>query len=401
MSTENVGAQHTRSRSAILDVVRAAGPISRVELTRATGLTAGTVSTVVRRLIDEGLLAEVGRTESTGGKPRTLLRLQPTAGFALGVHLEVGGTTYVLVNLGGGVVARWRTRVPDSDTAEEAVEHIVSEVNDLFHRVGVERGRLLGVGVVGPGPLARLPLLRRPGTAASGDPFRAALEEALAMPVLLDNDATAAAVGEYWSGGVGSGSALGALYMGSGIGAGVLVGGSVYRGASSNAAELGHVCVDLAGPECWCGARGCLEAVAGPAAVVAAARARGMDLGRSGRTPTEEFAILARAALRGDALAASLLRFSARYVAVAVHTFVTLMDLDLLVLTGRSFAVAGSAYLPVIEEHLQRTFFARQTHQPQVRISSTAHEAAAIGAAALVLQSELAPRPATARLPVG
>nr|WP_043346331.1 ROK family transcriptional regulator [Beutenbergia cavernae] len=403
MSTESAGAQQTRSRSAILDVVRAAGTISRVELTRATGLTGATVSTVVRRLIDEGLIVEVGRAESTGGKPRTLLRLEPRARFAVGVHLDVAGITYVLANLGGGVVARWRTAGTAGDGPEDVVARVVAEIGDMFSRVGVEKDRLLGVGLVGPGPLSGGTAVTWVADPASSGmapfPFGEAIEAALDMPVLLDNDATAAAVGEYWAGGIESTSALGALYMGAGIGGGVVVGGVAFRGASSNAAEIGHVCVDLAGPECWCGARGCVEAVAGPAAVVAAARARGVDLGPAGRPAAEDFATLARAALRGDAVASSILEFSARYVAVAAQTFANLMDLDLIVLTGPAFGIAGSLYLPVVTEHLERAFFARDSHPVHVRISSSAHEAAAIGAAALVLQSELAPRPTTVRMP--
>lgn len=402
MSSESAGAG-TSSRSSILDVVRAAGTISRVELTRATGLTGATVSTVVRRLIDEGLIVEVGRAESTGGKPRTLLRLEPSARLAVGVHLDVAGITYVLVDLGGGVVARWRTAGTGSDQAEQVVGRVAAEVNDMVHRVDVPRDRLLGVGVVGPGPLSfpSRTLSRAPASSGlAGFPIADALESVLDMPVLLDNDATAAAVGEYWSGGIESTSSLGALYMGAGIGAGVLVGGSVFRGSSSNAGEIGHVCVDLAGPQCWCGGRGCVEAIAGPVAVVAAARARGVDLGPPGRPATEEFAALARAALRGDAVASSLLQFSARYMAVAAQTLATVMDLDVIVLTGPSFAVAGSLYLPVVQDHLQQTFFARSSHPLLVRLSASAHEAAAIGAAALVLQSELAPRPSAVRMPV-
>ena len=107
-SQPGLGAAHASSRSAILDLIRAAGTISRVELTRATGLTAATISTVVRRLIDDGLVLEVGRAESTGGKPRMLLQLDPSARYAVGVHLDHAGITYVIANLGGAIVARWR-----------------------------------------------------------------------------------------------------------------------------------------------------------------------------------------------------------------------------------------------------------------------------------------------------
>ncbi|NUT50010.1 MAG: sugar kinase, partial [Saccharothrix sp.] len=98
--------QHASSKAAVLDVIRAAGTISRVGLINATGFTGATISTVVRKLIDEGLVVETGRAESTGGKRRVLLQLNHSSRYAVGVHLDHAGITYVLTDLGGSVVAR-------------------------------------------------------------------------------------------------------------------------------------------------------------------------------------------------------------------------------------------------------------------------------------------------------
>jgi len=390
---QGIGAAHASSRSAILDLIRAAGTISRVELTRVSGLTGATVSTVVRRLIDDGLVVEVGRAESTGGKPRMLLELDPYARFAVGVHLDHAGITYVIANLGGAIVARWRRPGAGADDPRDVVARIAAEIRATVARIGVDPERILGLGMVSPGPIAistgmtlTPPLMK----AWTEFPLADALEDAVGLPVLLDNDATAAAIGEYWSGGVPTGSAFAALYMGTGIGAGILVDGTVYRGSSSNAGEVGHICVDIDGPECWCGSRGCVEALAGPAAVVAQARDAGIDL--AGRSVSEDFAQIARAAARGEETAMALLQRSAKYLAVAAQTLANVLDVAHVVLTGPSFALAGSLYLPAIEERLAHTFFARGSHEVGVVISSNAPEAAAVGAAALVLQSELAPR---------
>lgn len=395
------GDVRTSSRSAILDVVRAAGTISRVELARATGLTGATVSTVVRRLLDEGLVVEAGRAESTGGKPRVLLRLDPAARYAVGVHLDHAGITYVIANLGGQVVARWRRPGAGADDPREVVARIASEITATVARVGVDPARLLGVGVVSPGPLST-----STGTTLAPAvmqhwaefPLADAIEDAIGLPALLDNDATAAALGEYWSGGVPTGAVCAALYMGTGIGAGIIVDGTVYRGRSSNAGEVGHVCVDVDGPPCWCGNRGCIEVLAGPTAVVARAAAAGVAL--PGRSVAEDFAALARAAARGEDVPVRLLADSARYLAAAAQALANVLDLDLLVLTGASFAHAGSLYLPVVQERLTGGFFARATHDVRVTISTHASEAAAVGAAALVLQAELAPRQAGLRMVV-
>jgi len=388
-----VGAPHATSRAALLDVIRGAGQISRVDLARETGLTGATVSTVVRRLIDDGLVVEVGRAESTGGKPAVLLSIEPEARYAVGVHLDHGGITYVIADLGGAVVSRWRRPGAGADAPGAVVERMAAELGALVSQAGIDRERILGLGVVSPGPVIRssgMALTPPVMEAWAQFPIDDALQTAVGLPVLLENDATAAAVGEYWGGQIETSRCFAALYMGTGIGAGLIVNGDVYRGASGNTGEVGHMCLDVDGPPCWCGGSGCVEALAGPAAVVAAARAAGVDL--PGVGVAEDFAALSRAAMRSDGVPRRLLLRSARYLAAAARTLANLLDVDLVVLTGPSFALAGSLYVPVIRDELDRTFFGRASHPVDVLISPHASEAAAIGGAALVLQSELAPR---------
>ena len=400
---------HATSRSAVLDLIRAAGTISRVGLISATGLTGATISTVVRRLINDGLVLETGRAESTGGKPRVLLQLNQSSRFAVGVHLDHSGISYVLTNLGGAVVARMSRAGIGLEDPPVVVTRIARQVHALIEGVGIDRSRVLGLGLVSPGPLTPSSGMRLtpPSMRHWEDfPLERALREAVGLPVTLENDSTASAIGEYWSGGVGDATTFAAVFMGTGIGAGLLVNGSAYRGASGNAGEIGHICCDINGPPCWCGARGCTEAVAGPATVVAAARAddaisraAGLDAGRQNSTIASDFGAVVRAAVRGDPGARELLELSARYLAVATRTLANIMDLDLVVLTGPSLAVAGAIYLPVVQAELDRSFFARATHPITVRLSRSAATAAAIGAAAIVLQSELVPLRRGLRLP--
>ena len=386
-------ATHASSRAVVLDLVRAAGTISRVGLVNASGLTGGTISTVVRGLIDDGLVVETGHAESTGGKRRVLLQLNHFARYAVGVHLDDARITYVLTNLGGSVVARISRAGAGTDSPADVVARMAREVDALINSVGVDRDRILGLGLVSPGPDYE---------------FDEALRRATGLPVVLDNDATAAAIGEYWSGGVGATSTFAALYMGTGIGAGLLLNGITYRGPSGNAGEIGHTCLEVDGPRCWCGGKGCLEVLAGPAAVVTQARAdrslartAGLTGGRTRpRTPVAaDFAAISRAARRGNARASALLEKSARYMAAAARTLANVVDLELLVLTGPSFAIAGSVYLPVLRTELDHAFFARNAHPIDIRLSPSAASAPAIGAAAIVLQSELVPLHQGLRLP--
>jgi predicted NBD/HSP70 family sugar kinase len=395
----------------VLDVVRAVGTISRVGLIEATGFTGATISTVVRRLIDDGLVVETGRAESTGGKPRTLLQLNQSSRYAVGVHLDHAGITYVLTNLGGSVVARMSRAGAGAEAPPVVVGRMAGEVDALIDGSGVERDRVLGIGLVSPGPLALTngmrstpPLMRH----WKDFPLDRALARSTGLPVVLENDATAAALGEHWSGVVRGSSTFAAVYMGSGIGAGLMINGITYRGASGNAGEIGHSCLDLEGPECWCGARGCTEALAGPAAVVAAARAdealagsAGLAGGARRQRPSvaADFAAVTRAAHRGEPAARALLERSARYLAAAARTLANVLDIELLLLTGPSLALAGSIYLPVVREEMDRAFFSRAAHPVSVRLSQSAATAPAIGAAAMVLQSELVPLREGPRLP--
>ncbi|WP_049568357.1 ROK family transcriptional regulator [Streptomyces sp. SBT349] len=400
---------HASSRAAVLDVIRAAGTISRVGLVKATGFTGATISTVVRRLIDDGLVLETGRAESTGGKRRVLLQLNQSSRFAVGVHLDHAGITYVLTNLGGSVVARMSRAGVGTDDPPAVVARIATEVDALIDGAGIDRARILGLGLVAPGPLNQtggMPLYPPAMRHWKHFPLDRELASATGLPVVLDNDATAAALGEHWSGDVGGTATFAAVYMGTGIGAGLMINGVTYRGAGGNAGEIGHICLDVAGPDCWCGARGCTEQLAGPGAVVAAALAapglaRAAGLASTGERPRRvaDFAAVTRAALRGDTRARALLERSARHLAVAARTLANVMDLEQLVLTGPSLAIAGSIYLPVVQEELDRAFFSRATHSVTVRLSRSAATAPAIGAAALVLQSELVPLREGLRLP--
>lgn len=397
-------AQRSASTAVIVDAIRAAGTVSRVGLTEITGLTGATVSTVVRRLIDAGLVVETGRAESTGGKPRVLLELDPTSRYAVGVHLDHASVTCTVTDLAGAAVALSTRQGPGDRPPAEVIVEIAAEVGRLVDEAGVDRERVLGIGLVAPGPLTSAGGMHRtpPAMRAWTDyPITAELGRLTGVPVLLENDATASAIGEHWAGGTGTENSFAVLYMGTGLGAGLVLDGAAYRGSSGNAGEIGHTSLDLDGPLCWCGTHGCVEVLAGPAAVVAEARgslgapsAAGSSAAGPHASVVEEFAAVARAAATGQPAAREALERSARYVAAAALTVVNLLDVRMLVLTGASLAAAGDVYLPAVREALATSLFARGALPVDVRLSRTAATAPALGGAALVLQTHLVPGPA-------
>jgi predicted NBD/HSP70 family sugar kinase len=397
MATSALWGSRPKTRGVVLDLIRAARTISRVELAASSGLTPPTISEVVRDLMSDGLVVEAGRGVSTGGKPPTLLQLNALARYSVGIQLERNTCVIVVVDLAGRQIARTSFRGTAQMPPEKALPFLAAQVNAILDTAAVDRDRVLGVGLVSYGPQDRpagLLLTPQPTDAWYEYPVAPRLAEILRMPVLLDNDAAAAAIGEYWLGTVDPRSTFGCIYMATGIGGGVVVAGEVYRGSSSNSVEIGHISIDVHGDECPCGNRGCLENYAGPSAVVRQALdmpglADDLALDPTGIDFLTEFARIAAAANAGNLEARHLIERSARYLGCAAVTITSLFDLDLIVLAGPSFAVAGSIYQTLIQHEVDRRTFARRAHPVRVVPSVSGSDAAAIGGAVLVLQSEL------------
>jgi Transcriptional regulator/sugar kinase len=327
-----------------------------------------------------------------------MLEINPDARLGIGVQLGAESIVYVVVNLSGSVVGRLRTKGADDRQPAEVVAAMAADIAALLDGLGLDRSLVVGVGLVSPGPIDREKgiLLRAPSLVSwAAYPLRTELEAATGMQVSLDNDATAAALGEHWLGATDDSRAYTCVYMATGIGAGIVIDGTVYRGVSSNVGELGHVTVDVRGELCSCGNRGCLELFASPRAIVAraaAAVANGdLDVRLTGATQTD-LATLGIAAMRGDAVAYEILTDAAEILAAGVVSMMNLFGLDLVVLAGSAFASTASIYLDRVQNAVDTNAFSRESQRVKVRLSANVHDAAALGAATLVLQEQLDPR---------
>lgn len=385
------------SRALVVDLIRSAGPISRTELTAATGLTQPAISLIVRKLLDDEVIVEAGTVPSTGGKPRRLLDINRRSRHGVGMQLGFESATLVATDTNGGMVAR--ERLPGAGSAEPAgvIARLADALLRFLRAADISSTSVAGVAVVLPGPMRTDPgvIIEAPTLPRWRDvSLRSEFETALQMPVLVDNDASAAALGEFWSRGVSRYRAFACVYIGSGIGAGVVVDGALFRGSSSNAAELGHITVDPSGPECFCGNTGCLEVVAAPRVMVAraladatVARSLGVE---ADATVAQNWELISRAAVEDHPVAARLVTESARAVAGAVLSLTNLFDLDDIVLSGPGVATAGSIYVREVRGALGRAF-ARKAHPTTVELSINPTDSAAVGAAALTVQGQLAP----------
>jgi predicted NBD/HSP70 family sugar kinase len=357
----NLPALRTHNTALVLDLLRTAGAdgISRLELAERTGLTPQAVSKITARLRGDGLATEAGRRASTGGKPRTVLRLVPGAAHAVGVHLDRDELRVVLVDLTGDVVGERRTPVDLGAGAGAVVRTVAREVEAITGHgsrpvsssLSVSPSlpvspSLLGVGVALPGPLdhTRGVLHRVTGFPEwDGFPLRDALAERLGMPVVVDKDTNAAALGLAVAGERGS---FAYLHLGTGLGAGLVIGGTVHRGARTGAGEFGHQVIQLDGPPCDCGDRGCVEA------------------------------LCLAAVARGD------LAEAARVLGAGAGNLVALLDVDLVLLGGRTVAAAPETFVRGVAAVLGER--ARRSGAEAVSVRAAAGEVAE-GAAQLLL----------------
>lgn len=386
------------SKGRTLDLIRSSGPISRVELAELTGLTQATISTVVRELLADGVISETGRGESTGGKPRMQLEINPASRLGIGVHIGQDYITYIVADLAGTVVGRKRVDGPGDASPITVVGRMADDIESLIVGLNLDRASIVGMGLAIPGPVDLIEGTVRGVPSLTGwtdFPIRTALATTTGLQCEFDNDATAAAIGEYWLGATVDYGSYASVYMGSGIGSGIVIDGTIYHGLSGNVGEIGHVSVDARGPRCPCGNLGCLELYAGPAAIMEkaadAVRRGDLDIPLTGKTSVD-FASLGTAATRGDATAVALVEESAEYLASAVVSMVNLFDLPLIVLAGNAFSTAGSIYVRTISRVLAERAMVREIHPVAVRMSVNGNDAAALGAATLVLQDRLSPR---------
>lgn len=383
---------------AIVDLVRSEGVVSRVELAERSGLTGASISRTVKRLLDERLLIEVGHGDSTGGKRPTLLELNTVGRFAVGISVDDARLTYVLINLRGAVIGELVSAGSGLAAPRVVVERVAQDVQSLLarHEIGSTRD-VVGIGVAAAGRLdARGVAMRSSREATEWEQFAlgTALEEATGLPVTLEHDYVCAALGEFWVGRVPVTADFVCFYAATGFGGGIVLEGAVYRGSSFNAGEIGHMILEAGGPQCTCGSRGCLEALAGPRTVVRQALADAGLARRFALTGADdrirpEFAAIAGAAEAGDAGCLRLIEESARYVGAAILSLANVMDLDRVVLSGPTFTEAGSIYLRAARDAVGRLSFMRQVHPVTIELSQLGLQSAAIGAATVALDGNL------------
>ncbi|WP_439572112.1 ROK family protein [Phreatobacter sp.] len=258
----NPGHARLFNRRVVLETIRLHGPLSRAAIARHTGLSVQSISNIAEDLSAEGLLREERLRQQGGrGAPAHDLALNPDGGFTFGIALDHRRLMVVLTDITGRVRRQVETGI-EGQPPDSVLTLIASTAGRLADAEKAGRDRIWGAGVVMPmifengEPVAFGPTSM---PAWQHVPVVGRLSAALGVPVLVENDATAAAVGEQL---YGIGRRLKDffyIYIGVGVGGGMILSGHPYRGSAGRAGELGHVVVDPGGRQCACGNRGCLE----------------------------------------------------------------------------------------------------------------------------------------------
>lgn len=326
----------------LLKHIRAQGPISRAELVKTTKLSPTTVSVLVEELLKEGLVTEIGTGESSGGRRPILLEFQPTSRLAIGVDIGVQKTTLALLDLDGNSLII-TSYTPNLTNKEVFLQDIVDHIRQILSSSKNLEHNILGIGVATPGLLDRdkKNILYSSSLGFTDVPLYDTLEQNFSLPIRIDNDMNAAALGEKVMGAGKKISDLIYVSVETGIGAGIIIDNRIYGGASGSAGEFGHTTVEPAGAPCKCGNRGCLGVMAAEPAILSRA-IQMLAIGAKTKittyhqgSPTQiTLEPIVLAAKDNDPVALSIINDCLDYLAIGVANLINMFDPAAVILGG-------------------------------------------------------------------
>ncbi|MGW4054347.1 ROK family protein [Streptomyces sp. NPDC004779] len=396
------------NRTAVLRRLYFDGPMSRLALGPATGLSSGSISNVVAELVAEGLVEEAGSVDSAGGRPRTLLRIAPGSGCMIGVDVGETRVRIELFDLALTELARTERPLapsgPRTARYEVAVvvEHLRDGIAEVLRTAGVPAERLLGVGIGVPGIVERTP---EDGAVVHGQtigwdavPLERLLRETVELPAevpyRIENGAKTLGQAEMWFGaGRGARSAVVVLF-GSGVGACVVTDPL----GPGRALEWGHLTVRVRGRRCRCGAQGCLEAYAGAEALLARWRDAGGEPPAGADEETALTAMLAAAyppdepgsdllggAPGPDMAAVAVLDETAEYLGAGLADLINLFQPERILVGGWAGLQLGSRFLGSVAAYARAYALRHPGGRTQIALGTLGPEAVTVGAGLLPL----------------
>jgi len=381
-----------KNRSLVLRLVKKSTLLSRIELSRATGLTQPTITNIANELIASRLLYEVGTSNTRAGRKPILLSFNDRAFYIIAITFTRKGFSVALTDLGPNILYRRDSSYSILDNTDMALFELQKEFVHVLEYATQSLRLILGIGMCSPGPVDPITctILAHPTFLSHRSlDLRAPLSE-YDLPIFLMNDADAACLHETWNGAGKEVNNLVYFMVGEGIGAGVVIDGRLYSGHKRRAGEIGHTCVNTFGPRCVCGNRGCLEMYC--SLMILLERAR--EDAWFGKSPflqnalAEEgevrFSHLVQGAEEQDPVCMDLLAHLAQHMGTGLVNLVNLYAPDMVIIGGE--AVLARPFLDVpLRRSLEERLFFRDYSQPQLCYSQGGKDAVLLGSAAIVL----------------
>ena len=367
------------NKSIVLNKIRTSEPISRAQIAKETKLTPPTVSSIVRELIEQELVVESELGKSQGGRKPTMLLINKNGYYVIGVDAGPRTIKCVLSNLSGQIKERAVVSIEPRLTNETFLTLLKDSVKKILQKVRNPE-KVLGIGVAMHGVVdfETGTSLVAPILPLKNIPIKEELERALNFEVKVENDARAMALGESWFGQHGQISSMVAVNIGSGVGAGVVVDGKLYHGATDLAGEVGHMTIDMNGEVCECGNRGCLEAYASAPSIVKRANRK---MPNKEIMSSEEIYQLA---VNGDQDCIDILEETGKILGIGLTNLIHIINPELIILGG-GVSNAEKFILPAIQKTIEEKGLTPRAKDTEVLISKLGDDATALGAVALFL----------------
>lgn len=371
--------------SDVFDLLRDGRPRTRAQLAESTGLARSTIAARVDVLMRLGLVAPYGGGRSTGGRPPSLFALNPSVRVVAGIDVGATHAVAILSDLSGAILSQIRADIDIASGPEHVLGWVTDSVGELLAEAGRPVADLAAIGIGLPGPVEHStgrpinpPIM--PGWDRYDVPGQ--VQRTYSVPVLIDNDVNIMALGEQQTH-LRDVDDLVFIKVATGIGAGIISGGVLQRGAQGTAGDLGHVRVLRGeGVLCRCGNEGCLEAIAAGPALAACLRANGRDV-----HSTQDVVDLVRA---GDQAALQEIRQAGRDIGEVVATMVNLINPSVVVIGG-GLADAGEHLMAGIREVVYRRSLPLATASLRLVSSRAGAEAGVLGAASMAITHILSP----------
>ncbi len=381
----------------VLNTIRHHAPLSRAEVAKFTGLNRSTVSQIINALLERKLVQETILQSDRVGRPGLLLELNPSGGFAIGIEIGVDYISLVVTDFLANVL--WRKR--SKSDAHDSIEQILERAYQLTEE-GLQKGYALkltplgiGLGVPGLVDLQHGELMFAPNLNWTNIPVSRLWSERFNLPVFVDNEAKAAALGEYYFGAARGEHNFIFLTGGVGLGAGVMIDGKLFRGSHGYASEVGHMIMEPDGELCGCGKRGCWETQVSPRAVIR----RFQESLRQGVPSTVllaadnnvnniGFETITNAASEGDNAAIVAMQEVGEKLGFGIANLVNVFNPDMVILGGE-LNYASELLLPVVRKVVNANSLKLESQGLKIVPSAHGQDACVMGAVALVLDDIL------------